>query len=71
MATGDVVFQVFHLNVAYVTMTIYACCKRMFNVTSICFKCFKCVGCMFQVFYLNIVKVYLDIVYHACCKRMF
>jgi hypothetical protein len=62
---------VFHLNVAYVAMTIYACCKRIFNVMSICFKCCKCVGCMFQVFYLNITKVYLDIVYHACCKRMF
>jgi hypothetical protein len=29
-------FQVFHLDVAYVAIAIYACCKRK------CFECFKC-----------------------------
>jgi hypothetical protein len=49
------VFQVFHLNVTYVAMAIYACCKRMFHVASICLSvlgvldvCFKCFIRMLQ-----------------------
>jgi hypothetical protein len=34
-------FQVFHVDVAYVAIAIYACCKRMFHVVSISFKCFS------------------------------
>jgi hypothetical protein len=38
------------LDVAYVTMTIYACVK-------LCFKCFICFRCMLQIFYLDVLKV--------------
>jgi hypothetical protein len=51
---------VFHLNVAYVAMAIH-----------ICFMCFRCFRLMLQVFYLNVVKIDLGVVYvvmviHAC-----
>jgi hypothetical protein len=37
----DVCVQVFYLDVVYVAMTIYVCCKHMFlGVSNICFKCF-------------------------------
>jgi hypothetical protein len=49
---------VFHLDVAYVAMAIYACCERMFHVASICFECFKR---MFQVFYMDVLEVDLDV----------
>jgi hypothetical protein len=49
MAAGDVVFgvldvcyKVFYMNIVYVAIAIYACCKYMFHVASICFKCFRC-----------------------------
>jgi hypothetical protein len=42
LGVSDVCVQVFHLNVAYVAMAIYACIKHMFNVAKICFRCFKC-----------------------------
>jgi hypothetical protein len=58
--------QVFHLNVTYVAMAIYACCKRMFHVVSLCFMlqayvfsvlgvlhvCFKC--------FIRMLQKYLD-----------
>jgi hypothetical protein len=54
-------FQVFSLDVAkvdpvvaYVTMTIYVCCKYMFRV----FQWFRH---MFQVFHLNVTEIYLDV----------
>ena len=58
-------FQVFHLDVAYVTMTLYTC-----------FKSFTCFRLMLQVFHLDIAKVDLDVAYvvmtiHACFKHMF
>jgi hypothetical protein len=58
-------FQVFHLEVAYVAMVIHAC-----------FKCFGCFRRMLQVFHLDVAKVDLDIAYaaisiHAGFKRMF
>jgi hypothetical protein len=58
-------FQVFHLEVAYVAMAIHACSK--------CFGCFRR---MLQVFHLDVAKVDLDIAYaaisiHAGFKRMF
>jgi hypothetical protein len=34
-------------------------------VLSVCFKCFRCFRLMLQVFHLNVVKVYLDVVYVA------
>jgi hypothetical protein len=49
-------FQVFHLDVAYVTMALYACFKRMFQVFH-----------MFQThvasFYLDVAKVDLGVTY--------
>jgi len=58
-------FQVFHLDDAYVTMALYAC-----------FKCFTCFRLMLQKFTLDVAKVDLDVTYvvmtiHACFKRMF
>jgi hypothetical protein len=63
-------FQVFHIDVAYVAMTI------IMYVSSVYFKCFSCFRLMLQVFYLNITKIDLDIIYvamtlYACFKRMF
>jgi hypothetical protein len=60
-------FQVFHLDVAYVSMHVYF--KRMFFYL----RCFRL---MLQVFHLNVAKVDLDIAYvamatHTCFKRMF
>jgi hypothetical protein len=39
-------FQIFHLDVAYVTMSLYAC-----------FKCFTCFRLMLQVFHLDVTKI--------------
>jgi hypothetical protein len=55
-------FQVFYLDVAYVTVALYAC-----------FTCFRL---MLQVFHLDIAKVDLNVAYvvmtiHACFKHMF
>jgi hypothetical protein len=55
----DVCFKVFYMNVVYVAIVIYACCKYMFHVASICFKCFKCFLRIFQLFHLDIVQKYL------------
>jgi hypothetical protein len=46
------------------------------HVSSVCFKCFTCFRLILQVFYLDVAKVDLDVVYvamtiHACFKRMF
>jgi hypothetical protein len=54
--------QVFHLDVAYVAVTIHVCCK--------------CVLQMFQLFHLDVACFYLDAAYVAvaipvCCKCMF
>ena len=59
------VFQVFHLDVAYVAMAIH-----------ICFKCFRCFRLMLQLFHPDVAEVDLDITYvatviHECFKRMF
>ena len=55
-------FQVFHLDVAYVAMAIH-----------VCFKCFRCFRLMLQVFHLNVAKVDLDVAMpiDACFKCMF
>jgi hypothetical protein len=55
-------FQEFRLNVAYVTMALYACFKR---------KCFTYFRLMLQVFYPNDVKVDLVIAYVAIYTCMF
>ena len=78
MAAAAAVFQVFGLemlqkyiqDVAYVAMIIYACCMRMFSSVSGFFRL------LFQVFHLDVAKVYLDVAYvamtkYACCKPMF
>jgi hypothetical protein len=31
------------------------------HVASVCFKCFRCFVLMLQVFYLDVLKVYLDV----------
>jgi hypothetical protein len=54
-------FQVFHLGVSNVAMTIYTCCKRMFHVASVCFKCFSCFRRIFHVFHVDVAEVYLDV----------
>jgi hypothetical protein len=33
--------RIFHLDVAYVAMTIYTYCKRIFHITSIYFRCLR------------------------------
>jgi hypothetical protein len=45
-------------------------------VADACFKCFRCFGGMFQVFYIDVAKVYRDIAHAArvskvCCKCSF
>jgi hypothetical protein len=59
------IFQVFHLDVAYVAMTLPAC-----------FKCFIYFVLMLQVFHLDVTKVDLNVTYvvmpiHVCFKRIF
>jgi len=61
---------VFHLGVAYVSIAIYSCCKRMFHVASVYFKCFRSI---LQMFYLNVSNIdlgvaHIAIVIHACFK---
>jgi hypothetical protein len=53
--------QVFYLDVAYVSVAIYICCKRLF-------KMFICFRRMMQLFYLDVANVAVAI--HICCKRM-
>jgi hypothetical protein len=47
-------FQVFHLDVAYVAMTLS-------YVSSVCFKCFRCFRLMLQAFHLDVAMSI-----HAC-----
>jgi hypothetical protein len=58
LGVSDVFVQVFHLDVAYVAMVIYACCKHIYHVASICLRCLKR---MFQVFHRDLAEVYLDV----------
>ena len=58
-------FQVFHLDVAYVAMAIH-----------VCFKCFRYFRLMLQLFHLDVAEVDLDVTYvatviHECFKHMF
>jgi hypothetical protein len=46
------------------------------HVANTCFKCFRCFVSMFQVFHVDVAKVYWDIAYvtmivHVFCKCMF
>jgi hypothetical protein len=63
-------FQVFHLNVAYVGMVIYVCCKGMFqvfhlNVAYVGMVIYVCCKGMFQVFLLNVAYVAMTIYMHV------
>ena len=50
----EVCFQVFQLDIAYVLMAIYTCCKYMFQM-------FQLFQTYVQVFYLDVAEVYLDV----------
>jgi hypothetical protein len=63
MVAGDAVFQVFWANISSVSSGFYIyynCYIRMLQeyVSRICFRCFRR---MFQVFYLHVVEVFLDV----------
>jgi hypothetical protein len=52
---------VFYLDVAYVLVATYICCKRLFKI--------------FHTFRTYVASVYLDVAYvafdiHICCKRI-
>ena len=49
-------------DVAYVAMTMYACCMRMFSSVS------GVLRLLFQVFHLDVAKVDLDVAYVAMTK---
>jgi hypothetical protein len=52
-------FQVFHLDIAYILQWLYTCFSCVSNV---CCKCFGCFGRLLQVFHLDVAK--LDLVLH-------
>jgi hypothetical protein len=54
-------FQVFHLDVAYILQWLHMCFS---DVSDICYKCFSYFRRMLQVFYLNVAKV--DRVLYMC-----
>jgi hypothetical protein len=62
MAGGNVVFQVFQM---YVFKCFFWKLRMLqwlyMHDASICFKCFGCFSCMFQVFYLDVTEVYLNV----------
>jgi hypothetical protein len=46
------------------------------HVSRVRFKCFRCSISMFQLFHVDVVKVYRDVAYvimlaHVCCKLLF
>jgi hypothetical protein len=50
------------MDIAYVAMAIYLCCKYLFKMFSISLVCCK-------YFYLDVA--YVAVAIYICCKRMF